>query len=240
MSTGGGVTRSIVPVVIYAKNGNSIDTYALLDPGATRSVINEKIVNDLNLPIEIKNMRVITVDSIKEGSRNLTSFKLGNLKGDYSFDVPNALVGNILTLENDIPPSKKDIDGFSHLEGIEFDELPNKDIGLLLSAEFAWSWTGGECRRGAPHEPIAFLTCYGWATVGCNRSSTSNVVSHYRLDGDDLEVRKDVKVFDGNKEDTSINEYKCSSVKYDKELAYRRVGGPWDYSMDYDSDSYIF
>ena len=66
------------------------------------------------------------------------------------------------------------------------------------------------------------------------------MVSHYRLDGDDLEVRKDVKVFDGNKEDVSINEYKCSSVKYDKELAYRRVGVPWDYSMDYDSDSYIF
>ena len=146
MSTGGGVTRSIVPVVVLAKNGKSIETYALLDPGATRSVINEKIVNDLNLPIEIKNMRVVTVDSIKEGSRNLTSFKLGNLKGDYSFDVPNALVGSILTLENDVPPSKKDIEGFSHLEGIEFDELPNKEIGILLSAEFAWSWMGGECR----------------------------------------------------------------------------------------------
>ena len=161
MSTGGGVTRSIVPVVIFAKNGKSIETYALLDPGATRSVINENIVNDLNLPIESKNMRVITLDSIKEGSRNLTSFTLGNLKRDYSFPVPNALVGSILTLENDVPPTKKDIEGFAHLEGIKFDELPNKEIGLLLSAEFAWSWMGeivDEAPLGSPYattQPLA-------------------------------------------------------------------------------------
>ena len=194
----------------------------------------------MNLPMESKSMRVITIELIKDSSRDVTSFKLSDLGGAYTFNVSNALIGDILTLESDVPPTKKDIEGFSHLEGIDFDELPNKEIGILLSAEFAWSWMGGECRRGAQEELVAFNSLWGWTTVGCNRSSTSDVVSHYRLDGDDLEVGKDVKVFDGNKEDTSINEYKCSSVKYDKELAYRRVGGPWDYSMDYDSDSYIF
>ena len=150
------------------------------------------------------------------------------------------MIGDILTLESDVTPTKKDIEGFRHLEGVEFDELPNKEIGMLLSAEFAWSWMGGECRRGAQEEPIAFNSLWGWSTIGCNRSSTLNVVSHYRLDGDDLEVRKDVKVFDGNEEDVSVNEYKCSSVKYDMELAYSRTGGPWDYSSVYVSNSYIF
>ena len=212
----------------------------MLDPGATRSVISSKIVSNLKLATESRPMRVSTIDSVKEGLRNVSSFKISDLRGTYTFPVTRALVGDILTLENDVPPSKKDIEGFSHLEGIEFDELPSKEIGILLSSEFAWSWMGGEVRRGTPREPVAFLTCYGWTTVGCNRSSTSDVVSHFCIDGDDLEVSKDVKVFDGNKEDTSTNEYKCSSVKYDMELAYRRVGGPWDYSMDYDLDSYIF
>ena len=240
MATGGGVTRPIVPVVIHGKDGNSIKTYCMLDQGATRSVINEKIVSDLNLPVESKNMRVITIDSIKDGLRNVTNFKLTDLGGAYTFNVSNALIGDILTLESDVPPTKKDIEGFRHLEGVEFDELPNKEIGMLLSAEFAWSWMGGECRRGAQEELIAFNSLWGWSTIGCNRSSTSNVVSHYRLDGDDLEVGKDVKVFDGNEEDVSVNEYKYSSVKYDMELAYSRTGGPWDYSSVYVSNSYIF
>ena len=118
----------------------------MLDQGATRSVINEKIVKDLNLPVESKNMCVITIDSVKDGSRNVTNFKLTNLGGAYTINVSNALIRDILTLENDVPPTKKDIEGFSHLEGVEFDELPNKEIGILLSAEFAWSWMGGEVR----------------------------------------------------------------------------------------------
>ena len=150
------------------------------------------------------------------------------------------MIGDILTLESDVPPTKKDIEGFRHLEGVEFDELPNKEIGMLLSAEFAWSWMGGECRRGAQEELIAFNSLWGWSTIGCNRSSTSNLVSHYRLDGDDLEVRNDVKVFDGNEEGVSVNEHKYSLVEYDMELAYSRTGGPWDYSSVYVSNSYIF
>merc|ERR1712015_128694 len=211
---GGGVARSIVPLVIHGKNGNSIKTYAMLDPGATCCVVNKKIVNDLNLPIENKSMRVYTIDSIKDGFRDVSSFTISNLGGEFSFPVSKALIGDILTLENDVPPTKKDIEGFSHLEGIEFDELPNKEIGILLSAEFAWSWMGGEVRRGSPREPVAYYTCYGWSTIGCNRSSTSDVVSHFRIDADDLEVSKD--------------------VKYDMELACSRVGLPWDCLVGYD------
>ena len=212
----------------------------MLDPGATHTVISKKVANDLKLPIKNKYMRVITFDSVKDGSREVTSFTLSDLGGVHSFPVSGALIGDVLTLENDVPPTKKDIEGFSHLEGVEFDELPSKEIGILLSAEFAWSWMGGEVRRGSPRELVAFLTCYGWTTVGCNRSSTSDVVSHFRIDGDDLEVSKDVKVFDVNKEDTSTNEYKCSSVKYDMELACSRVGLPWDCLVGYDPDSHIF
>ena len=80
--------------------------------------------------------------------------------------------------------------------------------------------------------------------MGCNRSSTSNVVSHCRLDGDDLEVRSDVKVFDGNEEDVSVNEYKYSSVEYDSELAYNNIGRSLGlfvgHSSVYVSNSYIF
>merc|ERR1712015_154913 len=236
---GGGVARSIVPLVIHGKNGNSIKTYAMLDPGATRCVVNRKIVSDLKLPIENKSMRVVTIDSVKDGFRDVSSFMISNLGGEYSFSVSKALVGDILTLENDVPPTKKDIEGFTHLEGIKFDELPNKEIGILLSSELAWWWMGGECRRGSPREPVAYLTCYGWTTIGCNRSSSSDDISHFRIDVDDLDIRDDInKVFGRDFEDIAVNK-KCPSVndmhamkqlhetsRFDKELGHWVVGLP--------------
>ena len=138
---------------------------------------------------------------------------ISDLKGVYSFPVTEALIGDILTLENDIPPTKRDIEGFSHLDGVEFDELPNKEIGMLLSVEFAWSWMGGECRRGSPREPVAYYTCYGWTMMGCNGSSTSDVISHLRIDTDDLNVREDVNKVAGHSfKDLAVNR-KCPSVR---------------------------
>ena len=116
----------------------------MLDQGATRSVVSKQIVDILNLPMESKNMRVITIESIKDGLRDVASFSLSDLGGEFTFPVSSALVGDILTLESDVPPTAADIEGFSHLEGVTFDELPDKSIGVLLSVEYAWSWTGGE------------------------------------------------------------------------------------------------
>merc|ERR1712055_522647 len=64
--------------------------------------------------------------------------------------------------KSEVPPTAADIEGFSHLEGVTFNELPDKNIGVLLSVKYAWSWMGGEVRRGSPRELVAFLTCYGW------------------------------------------------------------------------------
>ena len=240
--------RPIVPVVIHG-NGKSFKTYCLLDGGATRTVIHEDIVNELNLPLESRNMRVITIDSIKEGSRSVVDFKLSNLDGDYNFDVSKALVGDMLTLEGDVPPSNKDVEGFSHLEGVNFEELPDKKIGMILSAEYAWSWMGGECRRGARGEPVGFRSCWGWAMIGCSGSTTSDEISHYRLDVNDLELREDMsKVFGRDFEDIRYNK-KCPSVQdnhamkqlhetieFDSKLGHWRVGIPWETTREEAAD----
>ena len=56
----------------------------------------------LNLHVKNKPMRVITVDSIKDGPREVTSFMISDLGGVHSFPVLGALVGDVLTLENGI------------------------------------------------------------------------------------------------------------------------------------------
>ena len=82
-----------MPVVIHGKKG-TIKTYCMLDWGATRCVVHESIVRDLDLPLEKRNTRVTTIDSTKEGLRNVSSFRLTNLEGDYEFPVSRALVSD--------------------------------------------------------------------------------------------------------------------------------------------------
>ena len=82
------MSRSIVPITIYGENGNSLQTYAMLDPGATRSVINRKIVEDLNLHMKNKPMRVTTIDSIRDGDRDVASFMISDLRGYTHFRSP--------------------------------------------------------------------------------------------------------------------------------------------------------
>jgi len=234
-----------VPVVIHGKKG-TVKTYCMLDWGATRCVVHEDVVRELDLPLEKRNTRVTTIDSIKEGSRNVSSFRLTNLEGNYDFPVSRALVSDILTLEGDVPPTQNDIKGYSHLEGVELpDELPDKKVGLILSADYAWGWLGGDCRRGARDEPVCFLTCFGWACVGHNRSSTSDIVSHFRIDADDLELKEDLnKVFGRDFEDIAVNK-KCPSVRdlhalkqlrdsarFDDDLHHWKVGLPWATSRE--------
>ena len=68
----------------------------MLEQGATRSVVSKRIVDVLNLPMESKNMRVITVDSLNDGPRDVASFSLSDLGGEFTFPVSNALVGDIV------------------------------------------------------------------------------------------------------------------------------------------------
>ena len=86
--------------------------YALLDSGSDRDVISQSIISDLKLDTWTEFMTVKTLDNSVEGERSLTSMRLESIQGVYSADIEGALVGAMLTGNNDIPPRNETFPNF--------------------------------------------------------------------------------------------------------------------------------
>ena len=107
---GHGATRPIVPVQVDA-GGVPIPTYAMFDSGASLSAINSDLVNKIASPVQKIDIRLGTFDAETVAEREVTSFSISNLQGNLSIQVNNALVGNILSTENEVPPSQSQLRG---------------------------------------------------------------------------------------------------------------------------------
>ena len=219
-------------MVVYGKN-KVVKTYGLLDGGATRSILKSQIAKDLGLEIYSKETRVVTLDSNSKGRRDFADFRLGNLKGDYFRNVKEAIVDRtILTLDNDIPPTNKELEGLDYAEGVEFEELDSKEIGIILSAEFANSWMGGEYREGSPGLPILFLTKWGWSMY--KNGNKNETIASYGIEVDDLELKEDIeRAFSRDFEDIVVNKRNLSREdnhaleQFEKSIR-QRDNGHWE------------
>ena len=95
----------MVPVRISnAESNSSCIVYGLLDSGADRDVISEKLVKRLGLPTRNTILKVVTVGNEITSERELADFTIESIDSDYGAEIEDALVGDILTSENDIPP----------------------------------------------------------------------------------------------------------------------------------------
>ena len=148
-------------------HGQSILTYALMDNGATACGISLKLAEKLQLPIHRESRGLSSWGYHGVAMREMTSFMVESLDGNTKLQVDEALVGEILTTEHEMPPTIEDIAAHPYMEGIvSFEELEDTHIGVLLSARFAYTWELGERVSNGPDKPIAVRTDFGWALVG--------------------------------------------------------------------------
>ena len=123
MSSFDDVVRPIVPVVIVnCASGEEMTIFAMIDSGADRDVISHDVIKHLRISTNMVQMKVVTVDNCVTENRLLASFTLRSTNSEYIIDVNDALVGNLLTSEKDIPPFLRDLSDQPHVRGIRFPE----------------------------------------------------------------------------------------------------------------------
>ena len=123
MSSFDDVVRPIVPVVIVnCVSGEEKTIFAMIDSGADRDVISHNVIKDLRISTNMVQMKVVTVDNCVTENRLLASFTLRSTNSEYIIDVNDALVGDLLTSEKDIPPFLRDLSDQPHVRGIRFPE----------------------------------------------------------------------------------------------------------------------
>ena len=152
------VIRPIVLVRIRnVETGASEMIYAMLDTCADKDVISENIVKRLNLTYTTKTMTVQTVETKMTQKRRLANFQLESIHSSYKTNVGQALVAKLWSSDNDIPPAKRDLTKFNHLDGIKFDD-EDVEVGMIISVAHADTWTQGPFIRGPKKSPTALLT----------------------------------------------------------------------------------
>ena len=153
----------------------------MLDGGSNCDVISRKLAEELKLPMDnVDSTLLLSVEGGNYGPRQFTDFAVSNLEGDVTLPITDALVSDFLTTEEEKPPTNKEIEGVKYLEGVKFDELENKEIGLLISMRHAWTWLSGDSKESTKDKPMAKRTKFGWALAGGEGKNSEGVNSCYK------------------------------------------------------------
>ena len=81
----------------------------MLDTGSDRDVIDETLALDLDLTTTSRMMNVQVLGVQDLSPRDVASIVVESFDGKYKAEVENALVGNLLTCNSDIPPAKRNL-----------------------------------------------------------------------------------------------------------------------------------
>ena len=162
---------------LYITNGErKIKTFALMDGGANRHVVSKDLCKKLKLSGRKTTMTITTLEKMVEGEREVADVVVVGTNG-YSITLNNAIFGEIIASKDDRPPRAEDTAGMEHLVDLEFPAFPDGDddcsIGVIIGAEHARIWIGGETYKGAEGLPMGISTPLGAGLIG-PRSNTDS------------------------------------------------------------------
>ena len=163
-----GGNRALRPIVsCILKNGvRERPIYVLFDSGCSSAAILSVAAKSVEVVPVSHRCKLATFDSDQTVVRDFASFEVMSLDRTVCVSVPEALVGDSLTVSGDRPPTNEEITPFDYLRGVVFDELADTTIGIILGAPYAHLWMDGETRFHSLKYPLAKRTKLGWVLIG--------------------------------------------------------------------------
>ena len=179
------VYLQIARVKVYAPNGKTTNTYALLDNGSQTTLIRQDVADRLQLSGFPDTLTLGTVngESVLRSTQRV-KFKVGPTGSTGTYDVPWAWTVPRLGVPAQKIGDKIHNTTFEHLDGLTFPNVKSQEIGLLLGANVPEAIVAVEIKRGSPGNPVAVKTPLGWTLMGvadgsarCSRLPESLIAS---------------------------------------------------------------
>ena len=102
------MVRPIVAVrVINPRNGEIEEIYALLDSGADRDYLSERVAHKLGLETKKTSINLVTIEEASSKMREIADIEIESIDGNYRAEVEGVLVGKFPEATKDIPPAKR-------------------------------------------------------------------------------------------------------------------------------------
>ena len=181
----------------------------------------------------------------------MVTVNLQSLDGAVYIELKDALVSDILTTDKDRPPTLEDVENLDFMDGVvSFPELDNEQIGVVISARHAWTWTGVEVLKGTAEQPVAINTKFGWTIIGpCVDEKVEDVAMNCcdveesplseeinRMFRHDFTMREGEKAspeenHPSRDDDRAVGMIK-ETLRFDENLGHYRCGLPWKNGRD--------
>ena len=181
-----------MPVLVWA-GGGVVPTYALFDSGASCCAISFDLVNKINATVNTLNIRLGTFNNESVEERGVTSFTISDVHESFEIQIQNALVGQILSTENDTPPLSANLQHLPHLADLPFIELPVLSVCLILDAKYASWFLDGKKRKGNENELMGLETAFGWSTIGPPTNRSVGDTNLCILDSEPLSLADEIR-----------------------------------------------
>ena len=163
-----GVRLRVIPVKVCGSNATEeIETYALLDNGSDVTLCDSKLIKHLGIKGTPTTFSLTTIsEGTKRNNGEEVSLVVSSLNVSEHVDIPCSWTVKNLPVSRKCIPTARDVSQWSHLEGIEFPELSNKNVAMIIGCDVPEAhWVLDEC-RGRRKEPYAVKTLLGWMLMG--------------------------------------------------------------------------
>ena len=173
--------------------GKKENIYSLLDTGADRDYISDKVAIKLGLKVDRRWSKIYGVNSVTDGMGKQANLIFKTFNQSYEATVNDALVGDFTGAEGDEAPSKRDLSRYHHLDDVEFINIDSK-VEALLGSGHIQTWQGwGRTKYGAKGHPLAMRTAWGWTIAGLAGTKDSSGARVAFLSAEDQLLKDDVK-----------------------------------------------
>ena len=122
---------------------------------------------------------------------------IASSNGEYSAAIEQVLIGKFPSSDTELPPALIDWSQYGHLKDLEFENLPDKRVQMIISAShFANILAQATFRRGPLDGPLGIDTFFGWTVMGAfgKNFSRSATIAFLKKDDQQLEDWKQ-KIF---------------------------------------------
>ncbi|XP_053392148.1 uncharacterized protein LOC128554860 [Mercenaria mercenaria] len=233
----------IIPVIVNAKNGNSCQTYALLDDGADKTLCDERLLQSLNVTSKPVTFNISTVNStsstIHGQEIDLIALAVDENRNE---EVPLSKVWSVkeLPISTRSAAVNVDLKKLPYLSDIDIPQIDTNNVMLLIGTDSPAAHIPLEVRSGNIDQPYAVRSRLGWAVRGPVQDTCApyTVNVHFEQSRDVLLQQQLERMWNTEFNDRSLNE-KYSMPVEDKhalqimelslthEDGHYKIGLPW-------------
>ena len=206
----------IIPVVVRGTNGNTCETYALVDDGADKTLCDERLLQKLGTesrPVMFQ-MTTATSQKVQQEGREV-DLQIRSVSSDSLIDIRKVWSVKHLPVSSRSAANNKDLSKYAHLSDIYIPEIESSNVLLLIGTDAPEAHVPIDVRSGNSQDPYAIKTRLGWIVRGpINNESKDDAINiNFGQSSNDMLQQQLERLWTTDFQDKAVMEKTCMSVE---------------------------